>query len=72
MVFAVPIFSEGFGNHINGSNVSSARKSRVLSNFFDQVGQRMHLVEITILSLNDVTVRPNKVMNRAYKNWAHL
>ena len=72
MVFAVPIFSEGFGNHINGSKVSSARKSRVLSKFFDQVGQRMYLVEITILSLNDVTIRPTKVMNRAYKNWAHL
>ena len=32
----------------------------------------MHLAEITNFSLNNVTVRPTKVMNRAYKNWAHF
>ena len=32
----------------------------------------MHLVEISIFSLNNVTVRPTKIMNRADKNWAHF
>ena len=32
----------------------------------------MHLVEIGIFSLNNVTVRPTKIMNRADKNWAHF
>ena len=32
----------------------------------------MHLVEIRIFSLNNVTIRPTKIMNRADKNWAHL
>ena len=29
-------------------------------------------VEISILSLNNVIVRPTKIMNRADKNWAHF
>ena len=33
---------------------------------------RIHLVEITIFSLKNVTVRPLKIMNRADKNWAHF
>ena len=33
---------------------------------------RMNLVEINNFSLNNVTVRPTKIMNRAEKNWAHL
>ena len=33
---------------------------------------RMYLVEISIFSLNDVTIRPAKIINRANKNWAHL
>ena len=32
----------------------------------------MHLLEISIFSLNDVIVRPTKIMNRANKNWAHF
>ena len=32
----------------------------------------MHLVEISIFPLNNVTVRPTKIMNRADKNWAHF
>ena len=32
----------------------------------------MHLVEISIFSLNNVTVRSTKIMNRADKNWAHF
>jgi hypothetical protein len=31
----------------------------------------MHL-EKSIFSLNNVTVRPTKIMNRADKNWAHF
>jgi hypothetical protein len=33
---------------------------------------RMHLWEISILSLNSVIVRPTKIMIRADKNWAHF
>ena len=42
--------------------------------FFIKLGikPRMHLVEINILSLNNVTIRPTKIMNRANKNWAHF
>ena len=32
----------------------------------------MHLVEISIFSLNQVIVRPTDIMNRAGKNWAHF
>ena len=32
----------------------------------------MHLVQISIFSLNNVTVRLTKIMNRADKNWAHF
>ena len=32
----------------------------------------MHLVEISIFSLNLVIVRLTKIMNRADKNWAHF
>ena len=32
----------------------------------------MHLWEISIFSLNNVIVRPTKIMNRADKNWAHF
>ena len=42
--------------------------------FFDQVGHETtyastYLFEITILSLNDVTIRHTTAMNRTYKNW---
>ena len=33
---------------------------------------RMHLGEISIFSLNNVIVRPTKIMNRADKNWSHF
>ena len=32
----------------------------------------MHLVEISIFSLNNVTLRPTKIMKRADENWAHF
>ena len=42
--------------------------NRVRPRFFDQVGhETMHLVEISIFSLNIVIVRPTKIMNRAKK-----
>ena len=33
---------------------------------------RMHIWEISILSLNNVIIRPTKIMNRADKNWVHF
>ena len=36
-----------------------------------EIKPRMHLVEMNI-SLDNVTVRPTKIMNRADKNWAHF
>ena len=32
----------------------------------------MHQWEISIFPLNNVIVRPTKIMNRADKNWAHF
>ena len=32
----------------------------------------MHLVKISIFSINNVTIRPTKSVNRADKNWAHF
>ena len=32
----------------------------------------MLLAEISILPLNNVIIRPTKVMNRADKNWVHF
>ena len=32
----------------------------------------MHLLEISIFLLNNVILRPTKIMNRANKNWAHF
>ena len=45
-----------------------------VSDFLIKLGIKpiMHLVEISIFSLNNVTVRPTKIMNRADKIWAHL
>ena len=45
-----------------------------VTDFFDQVGHEpcMHLVEISIFSLKNVTVSPTKIMNRADKNLAHF
>ena len=42
--------------------------------FFIKLGMKlyMHLVEISIFSLTNVTVRLTKIMNRANKNWAHF
>ena len=33
---------------------------------------RMHLLEISIFSVNNVILRLTKIMNRADKNWAHF
>ena len=42
--------------------------------FFDQVGIKrpMHLLEISIFSLNNVIIRLIKIMNRADKNFRKL
>ena len=32
----------------------------------------MHLWEISIFSVNNVIVRPTKIVNRVLKNWAHF
>ena len=32
----------------------------------------MHLLEISLFSLNNVIIRLTKIMNRAKKNWAHF
>ena len=32
----------------------------------------MHLLEISIFSLNNVIIRLTKIVNRADKNWAHF
>ena len=49
--------------------------TRVRPRFFDQVRHEkpcMHLVEISIFSLNLVIIRLTKIMNRADKNWAQF
>ena len=43
--------------------------------FFDQVGHQTKYASIGnkhFFSLNNVIVRPTKIMNRADKNWAHF
>ena len=39
---------------------------------FLAVKQLMHLVKLSIFSLNFVITRPTKIMNRADKNWAQF
>jgi hypothetical protein len=48
--------------------------TRVLLRLFDPLNMKphMHLVEISIFSQNNVTVRPTKIMNRVDKTWAHF
>ena len=43
-----------------------------VTDFLIKLGMKphMHLVEISIFSLNNVTVRPTKIMNRLDNNWA--
>ena len=36
------------------------------------INPRLHVLEISIFSLNNVIVRPTKIMDRADKNWAHF
>ena len=45
-----------------------------VKDFLFELGMKphMHLAEISIFSLKNVTVRPTKIMNRADKNWAHF
>ena len=45
-----------------------------VQNFLIKLGIKahMHLWEISIFSINNVIVRPTKIMNRADKNWTHF
>ena len=49
-------------------------KLETVQDFLIKLGikPRMHVWEISIFSLNNVIVRPTKIMNRADKNWAHF
>ena len=53
----------------------TVRKAKLdtVQNFLIKLGikPRKHLWEISIFSLNNIIVRPAKIMNRADKNWAH-
>ena len=42
-------------------------KLDTVTDFLSELGMKplMHLIEISIFSLNNVTVRPTKIMNRA-------
>ena len=59
----------------NGQNlVKAAYELDTVQDFLIELDMNhvWHLVEISIFSLNNVTVRPTKIMNRADKNWAHF
>ena len=45
-----------------------------VQDFLIKLGSKPHiyLQEISIFSINHVTVRPTKIMNRADKHWAHF
>ena len=52
-------------------------KTSALETFQDfliklDIKQLMHLLKISIFSLNNVILRLTKIMNRADKNWAHF
>ena len=55
--------------HMNFASRSEGRQDRVRPRFLIKLDMkpRMHLVEISIFSLNLVIVRPTKIMNRADK-----
>ena len=57
-----------------GNFLSEIASLDTVTDFLIELGMKphMHLVEISIFSLNNVTVRPTKIMNRADKNWAHF
>ena len=53
--------------------LSSFEKVKTLKSFAKlSIKPRMHLWEISILSLNDIIVRLTKIMNRADKNQVHF
>ena len=60
--------------HMNFASRSEGRQDRVRPRFLIKLDMkpRMHLVEISIFSLNLVIVRLIKIMNRADKNWAEF
>ena len=42
--------------------------NKYLSRFFDRMKPRMHILKISIFSLNHVIVRPTKIMNNLLKD----
>ena len=54
--------------------LSFSRALDTVQDFLIKLGikPRLHIGEISIFSLNNVIVRPTKIMNRADKNWAHF
>ena len=60
---------------MNGiSNIKNASAIDTVTDFLIKLSMKqcMHLVEISIFSLNNVTVIPTKIMNRAIKTGAHF
>ena len=60
--------------HAKGSRAQPSYIVDTIQDFLRKLGMKphVHLVEISIFSLNNVIVRPTKIMNRADKNWAHF
>ena len=56
-----------------GGSCSTDIKNKYRPRFFKlDMKPRMHLVEKSNFSINNVTVRPSKIMNRDDKIWAHF
>ena len=57
-----------------GNFLSELASLDTVTDFLIELGMKshMHLVEVSIFSLNNVIIRPTKIMNRANKKWAHL
>ena len=54
-----------------GGSCSTDIKNKYRPRFFKlDMKPRMHSVEMSNFSIYNVTVKPNKIMNRADKNWA--
>ena len=60
------------GNSFHSFKFTS--RLETVTDFLIELGMKphMYLVEISIFSLNNVTVRPIKIMNRVDKNWAQF
>ena len=67
-----------FQTHINSQDIFKCALTdsslKAVRDFFSKLGMKrcLHLVEISIFSLNHDIDRPTKIINRADKNWAHF